>query len=387
MAKRTLSILIYSLTDGGAERVVSILLYNLQDKFNIILVLMNDSVFYNIPENIKIIYLKNLNFREIGITKLLKLPFLGYEYRNICLDNNVDVSLSFLNRPNYINIIAKIFKMKCKVVISERSMPSLQNKEGLQGIINKILIKKLYNKADVVTSNSIGNSVDLRDNFDIDNVITVNNPFDIESIIEQSKKGASLKGSGFKFITIGRLDTGKNHQLIIKAVKNIIEKYSNDYFDIKLYIIGGGALQQNIESQIRDLGLECRVFLLGRQINPYKYLTEADCFIFSSSHEGFPNVLVEALSCELPVISTDCQSGPREILAPDTDVNFQLKGGIEVSEYGILTTVKDCDSMQKAMLTIMSDSCLRDQYKEKSRGRSMDYCKHGSIQKFVDILK
>ena len=376
--KKKLSILIYSLAGGGAERVVSILLNELKDKFNITLVLMNDTILYDIPNKLKIIYLENSNPNESGIKKLIKLPILGLKYKKICKDNNIDISLSFMNRPNYINIISKLFGNKIKIIISERAMPSLQHKIGLQGKINIFLITCLYHHADIITANSLGNSLDLKNNFAINNILTISNPVDIKQILKLSKENIILKKEKFTFITIGRLDRGKNHQLVINAMKDI---------DAKLYIIGDGELKNELENQIKKLKLEKNIFLLGYQENPYKYLVKADCFIFSSNNEGFPNVLLEALSCGLPIISTDCQSGPREILAPKSDLSFRLKDNIEKVEYGILTPINDKENLTKSMNLMINNDKLFNRYKLDSRIRASDFNKDQVIAKFIKIIE
>ena len=84
MNKKNLSILIYSLAGGGAERVVSVLLHELKDRYNIILVLMHNKIDYDISKEIKIVFLENSNPYEQGIKKLLKLPLLGYKYKRFC---------------------------------------------------------------------------------------------------------------------------------------------------------------------------------------------------------------------------------------------------------------------------------------------------------------
>lgn len=371
MNKKKLSILIYSLACGGAERVVSILLNELKDKFDITLVLMNNTIIYDISKNQKIVYLEKSDPYESGLIKFLKLPFLGFRYKNICKKNNIDISLSFMNRPNYINIIASLFDNKVKTIISERAMPSLQHKTGLQGFINRVLIKTLYPKADIVVANSIGNSIDLQNNFNVNKLKIINNP--INRIIKQKVK----KNDTFTFITIGRLDKGKNHQLIIEAMQNI---------DANLYIIGDGELKNQLTAQIEKLNLKNKVFLLGEQNDPFKYLLKSDCFIFSSNHEGFPNVLLEALSCELPIISTDCQSGPREILAPNSNINYQLKNNIEIAEYGILTPINHIDSLFKAMDKIMNDKNLLNDYKKKSKDRIKDFDKNKIINHYEKVI-
>ena len=110
--KKKLSILTYSLASGGAERVVSILLEALKDDFDIHLVLMNDTIFYTIPKGIKVAYLEQSDARESGVLKLLKLPYLAFKYKRFCQKNEIAISLSFMNRPNYINTMAKLLGVK-----------------------------------------------------------------------------------------------------------------------------------------------------------------------------------------------------------------------------------------------------------------------------------
>jgi len=365
--KKKISILVNDLDSGGAERVVSILLKMLNSKYDITLFMMHNIIFYDIPKDTKIVIIGNSKLSDSGLIKLLKLPYLAYRYKK--LNINSSYSISFLSRSNYINILAKLFGMKGRVVVSERAMPSLQYAKGFQGKINTFLIKTLYPKADLVIANSKGNAIDLEKNFGTKDVKVINNLFDID-------KEAKLK-DGFNFITIGRLDEGKNHKLLINAMQNI---------DANLYIIGDGVLRDELTQQIKDLDLTNRVFLLGKQKNPYKYLSKADCFVFSSNREGFPNVLVEALACELVVISTDCQSGPREILAPDTDVEFQLHSRVELVQFGILTPINKLETMIEAMNLIKNSSKLLDSYKIKSLQRAIEFDKNRIIDKYINIF-
>lgn len=381
MNKIKLSVLVYSLASGGAEKVVSSLLRELSMEYDIILVLMNKTIFYDVHKNLKIIYLENSNPLENGIKKLFKLPFLSLKYKKICRDNSIDISLSFMNRPNYINILTKMMGIKNKVIISERAMPSLQHKKGIQGFINRLLIRYLYAKADIITANSRGNSLDLKNNFAIDEVVTINNPLDLDKIekLAQEEVNMNDRKNKFLFISIGRLDVGKNHKLMIKAMQYID--------DALLYIIGDGFLKNELENQITELSLKDKVFLLGSKSNPYKYLSQADCFLLTSNNEGFPNVILEALACQLPIISTDCQSGPREILCSSHDIKTQLKDDIELLEYGILTPVNDLDSFIKSMKLIMNNEALRYTYKSRAINRVNDFKVADIIQKWIDILK
>ena len=370
---KKISILIYSLDSGGAEKNVSIILNELNNKYDITLVLMSDIIFYEIPDNIKVIYLEKSVFTENRFLKLLKLPILGLKYKKILEKNAISVSLSFMNRPNYINVFSKIFGSKAKTIISERAMPSLQHKIGFQGFINRILIRLLYRRADIVTANSKGNSLDLCSNFYIKKVITIYNPVKI------LEKGIiKLNGNKkFIFISIGRLDKGKNHKLIINSIKNI---------DANLFIIGDGILRYELEKQIKKNRLENKVFLLGKQKNPYQFLLKADCFVFASNYEGFPNVILEALSCGLPIISTDCKSGPREILAPNTNLKKQIKE-IEIAQYGILVPVNNSEKMMEAMKLLYNNKFLRKKLSEKALKRRYDFSLDKVIKKYINVIE
>ncbi len=382
--KQKLSILIYSLAGGGAERVVSILLQELEDKYDITLVLMRNKIDYDIPKNITIKFLENSNPNEHGIKKLLKLPLLGLKYKKFCQNNRIDISLAFMNRPSYVSIFAKLFGNKIFTVISERTTPSMMYGENnLLSKISKYLIKTLYPKADFIVCNAEGNREDLIQNFGISSALTstIHNPFDLEKIEKLSNELVdTIDFNKFTFVTVGRLDTGKNHQMMINAFAKIEDKSS------QLIILGEGALRIALEEQIALLNLEKRVFLLGFDNNPYKYFSKSDCFVFSSSYEGFPNVLVEALACALPVISTDCKSGPREILAPSSDVNFQLEDKVEVAEYGILVPVNSSDKLKEMMNLMLEDKELREQYGQRAKERASSFAKALIVDTFVKIL-
>jgi len=377
--KQNLSILIYSLAGGGAERVVSVLLHELKEQYDITLVLMRDKIDYEIPKDTKIHFLEDSNPYENGIVKLLKLPYLGWKYKKFCQRNGIDISLAFMNRPSYVSIFSKIFGNKIYTIISERTTPSMMYREdNLLSKVSKILIKKLYPKADFIISNSEGNRLDLIDNFQIEasKIETIYNPFDLEKIKKLSlEKVDNYEFTKFTFISVGRLDTGKNHKLLIDAFSEL------DVDKVELIILGEGSLRAELEKQIKELNLENSVSLLGFDNNPYKYFSKADTFVFSSLYEGFPNVLVEALACGLPVISTDCKSGPREILAPRSNFSFQLQESIELSDYGILVPVNKKKELIEAM-KYMIDSFNKENVKVGANS----FAKKIVINEYIDIL-
>lgn len=375
MDVKKIVILINSLESGGAERVVSNLLNNWIEKYDCYLILIHNYKFYEIDKRVKIISLDEPK-ETSGFVKFSRLPILAYKLSKIIRINKFDKVLSFLTRANYINILSNIF-IRHKMIINERAMPSLQYQYGINGKINRFLIKILYSKANLCLSNSYGNMVDLKNNFNVVKVDYIHNPFDLKMIEKLSNSEIEIQRKRFTFTTIGRLDDGKNHKLIIKAIREL---------DADLWIIGDGKLKKDLQKYIDDEKLNDKIYLLGKKENPFAYISKADCFVFASNHEGFPNVLVEALSCRLPIISTDCQSGPREILAPNSNINFQLKENIEFAEYGILTPVKNSEKLKEAMCLIINDEKLRKNYQQKAEQRSENFKIEEIIKKYKEII-
>ncbi len=382
--KKNLAVLIYSLEGDGAERVVSILLRELKEDYNIVLVLMRDIIDYEIPKEIEVVLLDEGEYEESGAKKFAKLPFLAYSYKELCKKYDIDISLSFMNRPNYINVLSKTYGNGAVCIISERIAPLKEyGGSSLKDRVNRYLIKNLYPKADMIIPNSNGIKEDLIENFSISPsmIQTIYNPVDLNRIDELRQKECSFPFDYFTYINIGRLHPQKNQKILIEAFYHL-----ND-LDSRLIIIGEGPLRRELERFIEDLNMQDRVFLLGRQSNPFSYLEKSDVFVLSSDYEGFPNVVLEALACETPVISTDCKSGPREILGAQNGGSFYLQRGFEKAKYGILTPVGDVAALSEAMEKMKSEAKMREHYRKVGRMRVLDFSKDKIVQKYKNAIE
>ena len=381
--KKNIAFFIYSLAGGGAERVVSILLNELSDIYNITLILMNKTISYDIPyKKINILYLEDSSPNEHGIKKLLKIPYLGLKYRNICKRYNIDLSFAFMNRPVYISMLAKLFKLDIKFIISERSTPSeIYKKNNFQSLINKFLIKNLYPLSDFIVTNSYGNYNDLICNFNIkkEKMKVIYNPIDLEKIYSSLKEEINgFTFDKFTFISVGRLDSGKNHKMIIEA-------FSELNIQSNLIIIGKGPLEKELRNLIKKLNQEDRVFILGFKDNPHKYISKSSCFVFSSKYEGFPNVLLESLACSIPIISTNCKSGPGELL--NLDYSYKKYNNIKIGKYGILIPVDDKKLLKESMQRIYLEKELRSNYINKSKDRIENFEKAKIVNDFINTIE
>ncbi len=330
------------------------------------LVLMNPTISYDIPKNIPIHFIETSKGGiENGFLKLIKLPWLAYKYANLLSNLKITHSFALLTRPSYINILSRYFtKWHYKISISERSHPSMQyGYNNLQSKINNYLIKKLYPKADQIICNSQGNANDLISNYNLaaSKIVVVHNPVDIEKINGIEIKETFFSDEYFNIVTIGRLDTGKNHQLLINAIA--------PFPKIRLYILGDGWLMESLQHLTKELSINERVFFLGFDNNPYKYLKTANLFLFGSNHEGFPNVLLEAMACGLPIVSTNCKSGPDEIMelkAPKTD-------DIMLTDYGILTPVGNLELFQKGLAYCLEHPEFLESCRKRVKKRIQDF--------------
>ncbi|BAU23563.1 glycosyl transferase family 1 [Caldimicrobium thiodismutans] len=331
-------LLLNSLSGGGAERVTVNLFKALNFKK---FFLLEKEVKYEIPEE-KIEYLSNHTTKTSSIHKTLFIPV--YALRLSKKLKAQDIVLSMLERANYVNIVAS-FLSKHKSIISIR-MSQRYGRPSWHpyNFFNKLL----YPKADLIITVSKSIKAELEKFYGLpgEKIKVIYNPVYFNEI--QEKKEALLNEYEPIFnnpvlITAGRLTKQKGQWYLIRIFKAL----KKDFPNLKLVILGEGELKGYLVKLSQNLGLKTFVwdegrlsedfdlYLLGFQKNPFKFIARSELFVFPSLWEGFPNALVEAMACGVPVISSDCRSGPREILAPETDFEQQTKEP-EFASYGVL---------------------------------------------------
>jgi len=115
-------------------------------------------------------------------------------------------------------------------------------------------------------------------------------------------------------------------------------------------------------------------------------MARAACLVNASSSEGFPNVVVEALCCGCPVVSSDCQSGPREILAPDTDDSTRMKTGYSIEMAGILFAVGDTKALGEALSRVMEDGLLAGKLRRSGLVRCQDFSQDRICLQYQELI-
>lgn len=329
---KNLGFIIPGLKNGGAERVLSTVSLNLDKSIKQYIFAWNGMERdYEFQSDIVDLGIKNEDNIIKNIFVLLKRVRAMRKYKK---QYKLDVCISHLEGANIVNILSK---GKEKTVVTVHNFQS-KEREGAYGIIFKLLIKLLYNRADKVITVSELIKLDLINNFGINKnkIEVIYNPFDCNLIEELSKEEIEKELQPlFKndvIINVGRLTEQKGQWHLIKAFSELKKQNKN----VKLAMLGQGELREDLEELVRQLNLEQDVIFLGFRKNPFKYIAKAKVFALTSLFEGFPMCIAEAMACGVPVVSVDCKSGPREMLSRERDLE-KVISDIEISDFGILS--------------------------------------------------
>jgi glycosyltransferase involved in cell wall biosynthesis len=355
--KRVLFI-INSLAGGGAERVMCTLLRasqgELRDSRISLLLLDREAAMYEVPRWIDV---QQLDCRHSLLRSIWSV------WRALARARP-DLTVSFLTRSNVANIIASAL-LGIPAVISERVNTSSHLGVGAGAAVARLLVKATYPKARRIIAVSQGVADDLRASFGIrrDRMAVIANPIDVEAIRAQADSGAPVPIEGPYAVTMGRLVPNKNFGMLIEA-------FARSGIAGQLLILGDGPERDTLTRQIEMLGLSGRVVMPGFSANPFPTLARAAFYVSPSNAEGFPNSLLEAMSVGLPVISTNCPSGPSEVLA---DLPREQVGpGVTFAPHGILVAPNDPDAMAQA-LQAMADPARRASYAACAPKRAADF--------------
>jgi len=369
--RSTLLFVIPSLVGGGAEHVLSNLLHHMdRRRFRVLVAVFDKKGVYLdlIPKDIPLISLhKKSRFSVFGmIFKLARL------YRK----SRIDTVFSFMEYAGAVSLTARLLVFpKPKVIISFHNSIQYSLSHERFGKFKSLLIRFLYPRATAVVAVSEGvkRELDSIPGMDANRIHVIHNGCDLADIKKQALEPVnddpfSERGRNPVILTCGRLDQQKDQSLLIEAVNLVSGK-----FEAELVILGEGPERENLKARVRELGLEDRVKFLGYKKNPYKYMARSEVFVLSSETEGFAMVIIEAMACGVPVVSTQCPYGPGEIIAP--------------GDNGFLVPMRDASGLASAISRLLEDAALRQRISAAAEIRARDYDIHSMAAKYEALFK
>ncbi len=314
---------------------------------------------------------RHTNNKLVKFIKVLNRLFL---IKKICDSEKIDTTISFMEDANISNALTKYLNNKSKIIVSTHIDPKIY----LNMPFVKPILRKVYNKADKVICVSEGIKKEF-EKIGINNCHTIYNP--LTTFTKKTKQNKTKQNKTKIYINIGRLDKQKGQKYLISAFNEVVKKQNNS----ELWILGEGPEKTELKQQIDSLNLTKKVSLKGAVDDVDKYLNKADCFVFTSIYEGFGLVLIEALNHNLPIISTDCDHGPREILAPELKVGQQVKYPY-YSKYGVLVKKFDEKNNNKRKVDSLAQLMLDFRPCESGVERAKDFKPHKITKDWEKVI-
>ncbi len=335
-----------------------------KDRYKLELVLINGSgSFYDLlPTHVKVYDLK------CKAAKYALLKLVG-----VIKKSKPDLVLSTLTYINEITALALLFIKDAPPQIMRSAILESAN-EKTEGFIARKLLSPSYRKAAHIIALTKVMRGDLIENYHLNacKITVIPNMVDVEYVQKKSSEPVNEKFFGKKdnvpvITTMGRLSEQKGFEYLLQALKKV-----NNRYRAKLAVFGEGKLRSKLEGMVKTLNLENDVWFAGLKENPYKYIAKSDIFVLSSLWEGFPNALIEAMACGTAVISTNCSSGPSEIITPGLD--------------GLLVPVKDVEEMAGAMARLVNNRALRVSITENAAETVKKYSPENIISRYKQVF-
>ena len=240
----------------------------------------------------------------------------------------------------------------------------------------RLISRWFYAKAEVIIALTQAMSIDLKRNFNVPdkNIRVIPNPIDLRQIQELYSEPVDhpwfndeIRKKFPIIIAVGGLVKAKGFPHLLKAFAKVRETLR-----ARLVILGKGEKLQELKYLSEDLNIAQDTAFLGFANNPYKYMAKSDLFVLSSLWEGFPNVLVEAMACGTPVISTNCPSGPDEIITHGAN--------------GLLVPPADHEALAESILKLLNDERMRHSLSDAARKKVVDYDVTNIIREYEELF-
>jgi glycosyltransferase involved in cell wall biosynthesis len=363
----SVSIFLPALAGGGAERAMLHLAQGFADrglKTDLVLAEAEGDYLNQVPANVRIVDLQS-KF-PVVLSKTMALQRHLQREQPTVLFSALDIASSSL----WAKWSARVPTRVVMCIQTYLSGQFQDHQPNTMGKLRPKLVKWLYPKSDGLVAASQGTAEDLAQiaSLPLERIRVIYNPVVTPEMLEKSREPIEhpwfLPGEPPVILGVGRLVSQKDFFTLIKAFAEVRQQRP-----ARLMILGEGEQRSQLENLIRELNLESDVSLPGFVDNPYAYMANASVFALSSKFEGFGNVVAEAMATGTPIVSTDCPSGPAEILDNGT--------------YGKLVPIADPSALANAILETLNNPVSQDVL----RRRSLEFSTDRVVDQYMDVLE
>ncbi|MGC3946015.1 MAG: glycosyltransferase [Chryseolinea sp.] len=390
--------MIPELTTGGAQRSFSQLANDLSVDHEISIVVFNRQSNVQYPINGNILSLDVIPGNG-WLQKMYAFYLRVVRLKKIKRTIKPAVSISFLEGADYVNILSSEAD---RPIISIRGPKGgdMEIRGALGWIRKKILIPFLYRRAYkvIAVSSSIGRELVESFGLSAERVKVIGNYYDLVALRQQSEQDLPARYNswltGTVLVNVGRLHKGKNHSLLINTFARLLQTR-----DCKLVIVGDGPMRKELIDIARtnklrvyshwddEFGNDYDIYFVGEQKNPLPFIRRTSLFVFTSSYEGFPNVLIEAMVCGTPILSSQCE-GCAEVLSTTNEL---LQPGLIKAFAGIIVVdapeEQVVDSWVTGIMRYLDSHELRDHYKKNGFLRVERYEKSKVLAEWIEQIQ
>ncbi len=360
---KKLLLIVPSLHQGGLEKVCAATARLLQPYFDVQIAIFDSrSIAYDI-KGIPVVDLR-LPSRPGVIAKVINVLRRGMRLRKLKKEAQIDIAYSFGPTANLANIASG---GRAKMWLGIRSYMDMGNPKQ---------IRLFCRCADMVVCCSETICREVQEKYRCGKAVTLQNPFDIKEVkLLSGREEAELPWKeGRILVSMGREDSVKGFWHLLKSFALVHEKLS----DTRLMIIGKGEFEPYKELA-EKLGVNEDIFFTGLKKNPYPYLKKGTLYVLTSYYEGFPNAMVEAMSMGLPVIATDCKTGPREIL--EDRYGILIPNMEPEPDFDPLHITEEERDLAGQIIGLLEDQDRMQHYREMALKRAGDYTAESYIEK------
>lgn len=407
-SRARIGMLITNLGSGGAQRVFHDHTTVFAESYNGLQIVFDkeeDKSLFSSPYRLADLRVDDENTVQAKAGPLMRLVSRSRKLKRLVEKEGLDIVISHMDGANWVNVLSRSRARKV-LVVHGTIMHDKGQHPVMQWLRKKLIIPFIYNRGDLTVAVSEAIAYEMKHFLGVKNVVAIPNFFDEQAIADMAaaplpEEYEKIFSKYKVLINSGRFAEQKQQRHLLPVFRKVLDEEPGT----KLFLLGDGPLRKELVEEAQGLGLrvyhpwdgageevteDFDVYMPGYLSNPFQFLRQSTMFLFPSGWEGFPLALCEAMITGIPVLSSDCPTGPREILSPGTfDASYSLDE-VQPSDYGYLMPMTDKKDFSAAwtatILNLLRDEDSRKRLGDAARERAKDFGKEKIEDKWYRII-